>query len=157
MTPRRLYRFFAIAETVTWALLITGMILKYTGITEIGVRIGGGIHGFIFLCFCVSTVLIWVNNRWSFGRGIAGLASAIVPFMTIPFDRSVEKAGLLSAGWRFRADSDDPEEKPSTLPESVLALYVRQPVVAGVVSLVVVIAVFAGLLALGNPLDAIRS
>ncbi len=41
MTPKRFFTFFAIAETVTWTLLLIGMFLKYvTQTTEVGVRIG---------------------------------------------------------------------------------------------------------------------
>ena len=54
MTPKKLFNFFAVAEAITWALLLFGMFLKYvTQTTEVGVRIGGGIHGFVFLCFVV--------------------------------------------------------------------------------------------------------
>ena len=37
MTPRLLFRRLAFAEAVTWALLLTGMFLKYvTETTELG-------------------------------------------------------------------------------------------------------------------------
>ena len=50
MTPRRLFRALALAEVVTWTLLLLGMVLKYgTETTDLLVRIGGGLHGFAFL------------------------------------------------------------------------------------------------------------
>ena len=43
MTPRSLFRAAAVAELVTWTLLILGMVLKYgLDAGDWGVRIGGG-------------------------------------------------------------------------------------------------------------------
>ena len=79
MTPTSLYRLLARAEVVTWTLLLLGMFLKYvTETTEVGVRIGGGIHGFVFLSYCAATIVIGVDRRWSIGRVLAGLGSAVV-------------------------------------------------------------------------------
>ena len=48
MSPLPLFRRVAIAEAVTWALLLTGMFLKYvTETTELGVRIFGMVHGVV--------------------------------------------------------------------------------------------------------------
>src|SRR5699024_5024371 len=45
-TPSRLYRVLALAEVVTWTLLLGGMFVKYVlSSTELLVRIGGGLHG----------------------------------------------------------------------------------------------------------------
>lgn len=154
MTPRKLYSTVALAETITWALLIVGMILKYSGIYEEATMFTGGIHGFTFLCFCVSTVLIWVNNKWSFGRGVAGLASAIIPFVTIPFERNAEKAGLLEGDWRFRGDN---AEQPRTAAEKVLAFYVQKPALAAVITVCGLALVFVGLLSLGSPAEWFKS
>lgn len=153
MSPKSLYSTVAIGETITWALLLTAMALKYSGTTEAFMPVAGGIHGFVFLCFCVSTVVIWVNNKWSAGRGIAGLASAIIPFVTIPFEKNTEKAGLLAQDWRFR---EGDSEQPRTLPEKVLAFVVRKPILAAAIALVGVAVVFVILLSLGSPLEAIK-
>ena len=65
MSPKRLFSILAIAEAVTWTMLIIGMVLKYgTQTTELGVRIGGGVHGFVFLAYCVVTVLVATSERW---------------------------------------------------------------------------------------------
>ena len=153
MTPKKLYSTLAVAETITWALLIGGMILKYTGVTPIGVRIGGGIHGFTFLSYCAATVLIWINNQWTFGRGALGLVSAIVPFATIPFEKNAEKIGALDGAWRFSEDSGDPKQRPQNLPEHALAFAVRQPILALIIVVIGLVVVFGGLLALGSPLE----
>jgi len=148
MTPQQLHRTVAVAEAVTWTLLLGGMFLKYvTETTELGVRVGGGLHGFAFLAYCTATVLVAVDGRWTAGRLVAGLASAFVPYLTVPFERSAERAGLLSGRWRLRS------ERPARLVEHPVSLAVRSPVVAGLVVLVVLVAVFGGLLALGPPTE----
>ena len=59
LSPRRLYRTLALAEAVTWTLLIAGMLAKYVlHLGELGVRIGGSVHGFVFLAYCAVTVLV---------------------------------------------------------------------------------------------------
>ncbi|MGB0102027.1 MAG: DUF3817 domain-containing protein, partial [Nocardioides sp.] len=46
MSPLHLFRRVAIAEAITWALLLTGMFLKYvTETTELGVQVFGMVHG----------------------------------------------------------------------------------------------------------------
>ncbi|RKQ35326.1 DUF3817 domain-containing protein [Kocuria tytonis] len=101
MSPRKLYRTAATAEAVTWALLILGMIAKYgLHAGDLPVRIGGGIHGFVFLSYCVSTVVVWTDRRWPAATGLVGLLLSIVPFATVPFERHVERRGLLADTWR---------------------------------------------------------
>lgn len=150
MSPKSVYQFVSVAEACTWALLLLGMVLKYSGTTEALTPIAGGIHGFVFLSFCVSTVLIWVNNKWSAGRGIIGLASAIIPFVTIPFERNADSRGLLDGPWRFRNGSI---EQPHSVPEKILAFIVNKPVLALLVIVIGLAIVFSGLLALGSPAE----
>ena len=105
--PRResaasLFRRVAIAEAVTWALLLTGMFLKYvTDTTELGVRIFGMAHGVVFIAYCLTTVVVAVDQRWSRGRLLAGLAASVPPFVTIAFDRYAERRGMLATSWRL--------------------------------------------------------
>jgi len=147
LSPKRLYGALALAEMVTWALLILGMVLKYSGTSEAFVPIFGPIHGVVFIAYCVVTCFVWVNQRWSFGRGVAGLASAVVPFCTIPFERSVERRGLLEGGWRLAAGGD----RPRGPIEGMQALCLRHPVAAAFAGVAFVAVVTAVLLFLGPP------
>lgn len=144
--PARLFRALAAAEMVTWTLLLLGMLGKYVlDVGDLGVRLGGGIHGFVFLAYCLVTVMIAVDQRWRLRDAIVGLASAVIPYATVPFERSAERRGLLGQSWRLRSDhSRAPQEK-------VVAAAVRNPVLAAAVSLMVVTVVFGGLLFLGPP------
>jgi integral membrane protein len=148
MTPRLLFRVVAIAEAATWAFLLTAMFLKYvTRTTEALVPPAGGIHGFVFLCFVAVTVFVWADQRWSAGTGLLGLASAVVPFATIPFDVVMDRRGRLDGGWRLAAGG----EEPRGLIEHVQAWVLRRPVVAALSALVVVTMVFIALLVIGPP------
>ena len=147
-TPSRLYRVLALAEMVTWTLLLLGMLLKYVlQVTELGVRIGGALHGFVFLSYVVVTVLVAVDQRWSIGRLALGVGSALIPYLTVPFEQWAHRRGLLGDSWRLR------EGPPHTLPERVAALALRRPVLAAVVAVVVVAVVFSVLLSLGPPTE----
>ena len=106
--PRTFYRIVAIAEAVTWTLLIAGMLLKY--VADAGglpVLIGGSLHGFVFITYALTAVLVGVNQRWSVKQIVAAVATAIVPYATIPFDRRLDRRGLLDGDWRHTA-TDDP-------------------------------------------------
>lgn len=147
LPPKRLYGALAAAEMVTWALLITGMIFKYTGVTDALVRVFGLIHGTVFIAYCIVTCFVWVNQRWSFGRGVAGLSSAIIPFATVPFERSTAKQGLLEGGWRLVPGG----EAPVSLIEKLQAWCLRHPFLAALVGLVAVAAITTVLLIIGPP------
>lgn len=149
LSPKAFHRFAALTEMVTWSLLIIGMILKYSGVTEAVTPIAGGVHGFGFLTFLAITALLWINNRWSFGHGVVGLAVSLVPFGAWPFTLWADRRGLLEGGWRFADEAD----QPRTLPEKVLAQFVRHPARSIVALLVVIAAVFTALLLIGQPYD----
>ncbi|MCL6423738.1 DUF3817 domain-containing protein [Brachybacterium sp. JHP9] len=146
LSPRRLYRALALAEAVTWTLLIAGMLAKYVlHLGELGVRIGGSVHGFVFLAYCAVTVLVGIDRRWGAGRILLGLVSAVVPYATIPFERWIERQGLLADSWLLR-------EEPARGPiESLAALVLRRPLLSALVILVLVALFFSMLLRLGPP------
>lgn len=144
--PRRLYGTLATAEMVTWTLLLAGMAGKYLlGLGELGVRVGGGVHGFVFLAYCVVTVLVAVDQRWRAQQLLVGLASAVVPYATVPFERWADRRGLLEESWRLRREpADGPVQK-------LVAASLRRPVPAAAAALALIAIVFAGLLAAGPP------
>mgnify|MGYP003418659994 FL=1 len=147
MTPKKLFRIVAVAEMVTWTGLIVGMIFKYAFGNDRVVPITGGIHGFVFLCYGVTTVFVWVNQKWKPGVGLVGLFSTIVPYATVPFELWAQKRGLLEGPWRLAPGG----EAPKNFPEHVEAWVLRRPLIAIVLVVIAVIAVFTTLLWLGPP------
>ncbi len=148
MTPKLLYRIVAVAETITWALLLVAMACKYLlHAAEWLVPIAGGLHGFVFLSYCAATVFVWINERWGVGRGLLGLGSSILPFATIPFERSLERHEALGTTWRLGAGG----EPPRGFVEHVQAWVLRHPLVAFILVVVAISVVFTVLLRLGPP------
>ena len=149
VTPRSFYRIVAIAEAVTWTLLIAGLLLKYVlDAGDLGVRVGGSIHGFVFLAYAATAVLVGVNQRWPLGLIAMGVVTAIVPYATIPFDRWLEKNGKLEGGWRTTA-TDDPRD--NTWIDRLLRWFLNHPVLLGALLVVGIVLVFTVLLILGPP------
>lgn len=147
MTPRALFRTFATAEAFTWAGLIAAIVLRTTDVTAAAVPIAGGLHGFVFLAYCVTTVLVWADQRWRVGTGVLGLVLAAVPFATVPFELVVDRKGLLGRTWRLRREGDE----PCGFVERVMAWAIRNPYIALLVMFAAVSAVFVTLLWLGPP------
>lgn len=146
MSPRRLFRTVAIAEAITWALLLTGMFLKYvTETTELGVRIGGMLHGVVFVAYVVVTVVVAIDARWTLRRSVLGLLAAIPPFFTIWFDVASERQGALPETWRLA------EGKPANLLDRLVGWLVRKPVQGVAVGLVAVAALTGAALLVGPP------
>ena len=147
-TPRRLFRFAAIAEAITWTLLITGLILRATTDFALGVTIAGGIHGFVFLSYGATAVLLAVNQRWHPGVAALAIVSAIVPYATIPVELWLARTGRLDGLWRCEA-SDDPRD--ATWVDRTMRWFLRNPAVLVVLLLAAVVVLFTVLLILGPP------
>ncbi|MCE1177943.1 MAG: DUF3817 domain-containing protein [Micrococcales bacterium] len=151
MSPIALFRRVALAEVITWALLIVGMVLKYvTHTTDLGVRVFGLVHGVVFLAFVLATLALWVDRRWSAGQALLGLASSVPPFMTLPFERWAEARGLLADRWRLAS------EAPATLAERIVAWALRSPVLAALAAGLAIGLTTAFLLWVGPPVPWAR-
>lgn len=147
VTPRLLFRTFAFAEVATWAGLITGLIIRQNGGDPLWVSVTGGIHGFVFLCYAVITVFVWVNQRWKFGVGALGLLAAIIPFATLPFELITDKKGMLNGFWRLRPGGD----APRGFIEHVQAWVLRHPYLSIALGIAGVVTAYIVLLILGPP------
>ena len=148
MTPRKLFTTLAFAEAVTWTLLIAALVAKYGFDNEAFTPIAGGLHGFVFLSYAAVTLFVWANQKWPARIGVLGVVLAVVPWATIPFEKSVDRRGLLDGGWRMAPGG----EEPGNAVDKVAALVLRRPVAAALVALVGVAVVFSVLLVLGPPI-----
>ncbi len=144
--PRRLFSFFAAAEMVTWAGLITALVMRASGLTNL-VPVAGGIHGFIFLSYTAVTVMVWINQKWSGPLGATGLALTLVPFATVPFEIYLKRRDLLADDWRLAPGG----QEPVSLAEKALAAFLRRPLVFSLLLLAGLVLVFSVLLILGPP------
>jgi integral membrane protein len=149
MSPRLLFRSVAIAEAITWALLIAGMLGKYVlQVGEIGVQVGGFLHGLVFIAFAMTALLVGVNQRWGPKVTAIAMVTAIVPFGTIPLDRGLEKKGLLDGGWR-RARTEDSRDHTRT--SGLLRWMLARPVLFTTVLVLGLVSVMTVLMTAGPP------
>ena len=112
LTPRSLFRGLAVAEAITWALLLSGMFLKYvTETTELGVRIFGMVHGVVFIAYCLVTLIVAIDQKWSLSRTVLGLVAAVPPFATLLFEMYADRRGLLGPEWFSEHDSPTARER----------------------------------------------
>ncbi|MFD9741711.1 DUF3817 domain-containing protein [Umezawaea sp. NPDC059074] len=90
------FRLFALAEAVSWAGLLIGMLFKYVlSDNEIGVKVFGPIHGFIFIVYILVALLASVAQKWERRTTVLALLASIPPFGTIAFERWAIRTGRL--------------------------------------------------------------
>ncbi len=147
-TPLTLFRALAIAEAISWTLLITGLILRATADLSIAVTIGGGIHGFVFLSYGATAVLVALNQRWALWASLVAIVSAVIPYATIPAEIWLHRTGRLAGPWRL-SQTDDPRDRAWY--DRLMRWFLRRPWVLGVLILAAVAVIFVVLLILGPP------
>jgi integral membrane protein len=124
------------------------MVLKYvTKTTELGVKVFGLAHGVVFIAYCLITLVLWVTQRWTAREGLLGLLSAVPPFLTVWWERRLERRGRLDGGWRLGRGGDT----PSNPAERVVAALLARPAVAVGVGVVAVVALTGVALVVGPP------
>lgn len=148
ITPRSLFRTLAIAEAITWTLLITGLILRATAGLDIAVSIGGGIHGFVFLAYGATAILLAVNQRWPVPIAVLAIGSAIIPYATIPVEVWLARTGRLDGSWRVDP-TNDPRDASAI--NRALRVFLRRPLLLILFIVVAVIVLFVILLTVGPP------
>jgi integral membrane protein len=95
-TLTRAFRVVAIAEAVSWVLLLAGMFVKWVLKTsELGVQLAGPVHGAVFVAYVVVTLLTWRALRWSLGTAFLALAASVPPLCTVWFERWAQRTGRL--------------------------------------------------------------
>lgn len=100
-TVRTAFRTVAIAEAISWALLLSAMFCKWIlesepfGLHEGGVPVAGPIHGGIFVIYLLSCILAAVVFKWNARTTLLALASSIPPFCTYWFEVVADRKGRL--------------------------------------------------------------
>lgn len=149
--PKALFKFFAVAEMFTWALLITGLVLRATvGIPGELFTLFGGTHGFVFLGYGVVAALVGVNQRWKLSKIVLGIGLAIVPFATYPFERSLDKTKSLEGHWRT-TESEDARDNHWF--DRLFRWFIARPLILLLALALTVIIMFVTLLSLGSPTE----
>ncbi|MCU1621043.1 MAG: putative rane protein [Modestobacter sp.] len=98
-TVARAFRAVAIAEAVSWLLLLAGMFVKWVLKTsELGVQLAGPVHGAVFMVYVVISLLAWRVLRWSPGTALLALIASVPPLCTVWFERWAQRTGRLPVG-----------------------------------------------------------
>lgn len=147
-TPLTLFRTLAIAEAISWTLLIGGLILRAIADLPLAVTIGGSIHGFVFLAYGATAVLVALNQRWGVGPAVVAVASAAIPYATVPTEIWLHRTGRLRGDWRLDATDDPRDQRPL---DRLLRFFLRRPWALALALVAAVALVFVVLLIVGPP------
>ncbi|MEV4776387.1 DUF3817 domain-containing protein [Microbacterium sp. LTA6] len=147
-TPDRLFRVLAIAEAITWTILISAIIARALGAPGVVVTIGGGIHGFVFLAYAATAVLVAINQRWKLSVAVLAVASAIVPYATIPVEMWLHRTGRLRGAWRLE-ETDDSRDRRWF--DRLMRWFLRRPWMLAALLVVGIVALYVILLLVGPP------
>jgi integral membrane protein len=147
LSPHLFYRIVAIAEAITWTLLISGLLLKYLLLpgeaADAFTSVAGFLHGMVFISYGMTAVLVGVNQHWKPGLIVFAVITAI-----IPFDLWLDRKGRLTGDWR-RTKTDDPRD--SGWVSAVLRWLLNRPVLLGTLFIVGLAAIMTTLLIVGPP------
>ncbi len=147
-TPATVYRILAVAEAVSWTLLIGGLVVRAVGGPALAVTVGGGIHGFVFLSYGATALIVSLNNRWGIGTSVLAVGSAVVPYATIPTEMWLRRSGRLKGPWRREETADPRDRRPV---DRLLRWFLRHATVLVALIVVAVVALYVALLLVGPP------
>ncbi|WP_029261328.1 MULTISPECIES: DUF3817 domain-containing protein [Microbacterium] len=147
-TPDRLFRVLAIAEAITWTILIAAIIARAVGAPGVVVTVGGGIHGFVFLAYAATAILVALNQRWHPGVGVLAVVSAVIPYATIPMEIWLHRTGRLDGAWRLEATDDSRDRRWY---DRLMRWFLRRPWVLALLLAVGIVALYVILLLVGPP------
>ncbi len=121
-TTRTAFRTIAIAEAVSWALLLSAMYCKYVsesepfGLREGGVPVAGMIHGVVFVAFVISCFVARRAFGWNPKTTLLALAASIPPFFTVVFEVLADRRGLLDQSSPTSSPNADPQSGATSAP-----------------------------------------
>jgi integral membrane protein len=75
----RALRIVAVAEAVSWLLLIVATMVKYSADAPLGVHIMGPVHGVLFLAYVGLALDVRSRLGWDARTSLIVLADAIIP------------------------------------------------------------------------------
>lgn len=97
-------RILAIAEGISYLLLIPTVILKYGFEMGLPNKIVGSIHGLLFILYSVWVIYYAIKKKWSLMKTFICFAASFFPFATFIVDQRIlkmedEDVSLASIGY----------------------------------------------------------
>lgn len=81
------FRWFCIAEGVSWVLLLGAMAVKYGMGVPSAVRWPGMLHGILFIGYLVTAIPLFTRLKWPGERIYGVVAAGFLPFGTFVLER----------------------------------------------------------------------
>ncbi|GAA1480296.1 hypothetical protein GCM10009624_07360 [Gordonia sinesedis] len=94
-TPAKRFRFVAVLEAITWAVLLVAMVVKRVFDNEDAIFLPGMAHGIVFIAFVVVALITAYVLRWSWWVTLLALVSSLPPFGTLVFEWWAQRSGHL--------------------------------------------------------------
>ncbi|MDO6518921.1 DUF3817 domain-containing protein [Zobellia uliginosa] len=77
------FRVIAILEGISYlALFAVTMPLKYLADLPMPNKYVGYAHGALFIAYIILAVVLWMEKKWSFKKGVILLVASLLPFAT---------------------------------------------------------------------------
>ncbi len=89
------FRYVALAEAVSFLILLVFTAVKHSGGAEGGVSVMGPIHGVLFLAYVALALGVRDAAGWSARVTLFVLIAAVLPFGGIAVDRWLARTGQL--------------------------------------------------------------
>lgn len=81
------FRFFCVAEGLSWIALLAGMAVKYAYQRPDAVRWPGMVHGLLFVGYLITAVPLFTRLKWPAERIYGLLVAGFLPFGTLVVER----------------------------------------------------------------------
>lgn len=108
-TPAKRFRFIAVIEAITWALLLIGMGVKYGADVESATMVVGMLHGIAFIAYVILAILAARALNWDWKVLGLALIASLPPFFSLVFEWWAKKEGHL--GELSNAEFNAPEDR----------------------------------------------
>jgi len=93
---RTAFHVVAIAEAVSWAGLLIGMLFKYViADNEVGVTVFGPVHGAVFVAYVIVVLVVFRPLRWRWSTTVLALVASVPPLCTLLFSLWARRSGRL--------------------------------------------------------------
>ena len=89
------FRYVALAEAISFLILLAFVVVKYSADAPGGVQVMGPIHGMLFIAYVVIALAVSRPARWTTQQTICVLIGAVLPFGGFVVDRWLARTGQL--------------------------------------------------------------
>lgn len=97
MISIKTFRYVALAEAISFLVLLVATVVKHTQDAPGGVQVMGPIHGGLFIAYVMLALAVRGQAGWSPRATLGVLIGAVLPFGGFVVDRWLARTGQLEA------------------------------------------------------------